>query len=80
MVFYLAVRKFVEQTACLEMLHLEDNVPVTTARRGRHDVLVKWKRNEYDDNQQVNDSANGAHTFWTLVQISVHQCWWCASG
>jgi hypothetical protein len=45
------------------MMHFNNNIAITTARSGGHDVLVERKGDEEDEYKKVYDRTNGAHSF-----------------
>lgn len=47
-------------------VHPDHDVPVASARCGRHNVLVEGKRDEDDDGEEVDGGADGAHTLGNL--------------
>lgn len=48
---------------------LPHHIPIPTAGRRSHDVLVEGERNEHDDAQQVHDSTHGAHGLRDLLLV-----------
>ena len=53
--------KAMQQSPGVDMVQLNDDVPVTTARSGRHNIFVKRKGYEDDDDEQIDDGAYCAH-------------------
>ncbi|KAF1737541.1 hypothetical protein CRV24_003161 [Beauveria bassiana] len=58
--------KHVREAALVDVLGLEDNIAVAAAARGRDNVLVKGKRYEDDDGEEVDGGADGAHALGQL--------------
>lgn len=58
-----------EEASLVHMFHLENHITVpATARRG-HDILVKRKRDEDNDGQEVHRRAHGAHALRDLALV-----------
>ena len=53
--------KTMQQSPGIDMVQLNDDVPVTTARSGRHNIFVERKGYEDDDDEKVDDGAYCAH-------------------
>lgn len=68
---HLAVRELVQESALVDMLGMQDDVPVPAAAGGSNNVLVERERGEDDDCEQVDDSADGAGAFWDLPPIGL---------
>lgn len=58
-----------QEPALLHMLDMEHNIPVAAPARGRHNVLVKRKGDKHDDDQEVDDGADGAHALGYLPAV-----------
>lgn len=68
---HLAVRELVQESALVDMLGMQDDVPVPAAAGGSDNVLVERERGEDDYGEQVDDGADGAGALWDLPPIGL---------
>lgn len=61
------MRKPVQEPPLFHVLNLQHHVLVAASARRRHNVLVKGKRDEANDHEQVHDGAHGAHALGQLA-------------
>ena len=52
-----------KRASSLELLHLNDRIPVAASRGSCNDVFIKGKRNENYDDEKIDNSADGSHAF-----------------
>lgn len=57
----LVVREAVQEAALVHMLDVQDNIAISSSAGGSNNVLVEWKRDEYDDSNEVDGGAYGTH-------------------
>lgn len=55
-----------QEAPLVDMARLQHHIAVPTATRRRHNILIKWERNEDDDGDQVHHGAHGAHALGDL--------------
>ncbi len=67
------MREAVQEPPCLNMLHLQHKVAITTSGRRSHDVLVERKWYEDNDYEEVYDCAHGTHRLWSVFAITYQQ-------
>ena len=60
-----------QETALIDVVNLENDIAVTSSARGGYNVLVEGEGNEYDDGEEVDHGADGAHTFRDLNRIGL---------
>ena len=58
-----------QESSRLNNLHLDDHISVPTSRCSSHDILIERKRNEHDDQKQVDNSADSTHSLGNLLLI-----------
>lgn len=68
---HLAVGELVQEAALVDVLGVQDNVPVPAAAGGGNDVLVEGERGEDDDGEQVDDGADGAGALGDLPPVGL---------
>lgn len=60
-----------QESALVDMLGMQDDVPVPAAAGGSNNVLVERERGEDDDCEQIDDGADGAGALWDLPPIGL---------
>jgi hypothetical protein len=60
---HLVVRELVQQPAHLHLFRHFHDISITSAGSRCYDVLVEWPRDKYDDNEEIDHGAHGAHSF-----------------
>lgn len=60
-----------QEAALVDVLGVQDNVPVPAAAGGSNDVLVEGERCEDDDGEQVDDGAYGAGALGDLPPVGL---------
>lgn len=68
---HLAVRELVQEAALVDVLGVQDDVPVAAAAGGSNDVLVEGEGGEDDDGEQVDDGADGTGALWNLPPVGL---------
>jgi hypothetical protein len=63
------MRKPVKEPSLLNMLNMEDNITIAASTSSRHDILVERKRNEDNDDQKIDNSANASHALRDLSLV-----------
>lgn len=58
-----------QQSPFLDKLDVHDNIPVSTTTSSDNDILIERERYEYDDDQEVDDGADGAHALGQVVAV-----------
>ncbi|QSZ32663.1 hypothetical protein DSL72_002242 [Monilinia vaccinii-corymbosi] len=67
------MRELVQEPPMLHLGHFAHDIPIPTAARRGHDILVEGKRDEDDDDEQVDDGADGAHRLGDLLAIALRE-------
>jgi hypothetical protein len=62
-----------QEPALLDMLDMQHNISIASTARRRHNVLVKRKRGENDDNQYVDDRTHGSHALRDFPSLELAQ-------
>lgn len=65
----LTMRKLVQQSSLLHILDIHDHISISATTSGHHNVLVKGKRDEDHDDDQVDDGADGSHALRQLLLV-----------
>lgn len=55
----------------LDMLYLDNQVAIASARCRRDDVLIEGEGNEYNYDQEIDYGADGTHGLWSEAQFSI---------
>lgn len=66
------MRKSVEVPTRLDLLHLQNHVPVASPGRGSDDVFIKRKRDKNNKQKQIYNCANRAHSLRSKAEVSWH--------
>lgn len=56
-----------QEAPLVDLLQLDDDIPISTTTRRGHDVLVERKRDKDDDDEEINGCAHCAHAFGNLA-------------
>lgn len=67
----LTMRESMQEPPRVNMLHLQHRILIPPSRRRRDDILVERKRNETNQDQEVNDRAYCTHSFGSADAASV---------
>lgn len=59
----LVVGETMEETSCLDMFDVQDDITISASGCCSHDILVERKRDESNHEQEVHHSAYCAHCF-----------------
>lgn len=68
---HFTMRELVQEATLVDMLGMQDNVPVPAAASGSNNVLVKWERREDDNGEQVDNCADCAGAFGDLPLVGL---------
>ena len=55
-----------EKSACLDLFHLLDNIPITSTGCCNDNVLVEGPRYEDNQNEEVDHGAHSPHSLRTV--------------
>ena len=82
---HLAVWESAQEPPRLDVLDLDDEIPVAAAGRGGHDVLIEREGDEDDDDEEVDHGADGTHRLgtaeWKRDMLAIgHEGCWTTSG
>ena len=58
-----------QQPPLLHMLNLQHHITIAAPARGRHNILVKRKRDKHNHHQQIHNSAHAAHALGDLLAV-----------
>lgn len=63
------MRKLMQEPARLHSIQLNDHISIPSSAGRRHDVLIKRKRDEADDDQHVHHRAHRSHGLGYLSPV-----------
>lgn len=64
------MRETVQKSPGFDMDFGQDDISITAARRGRHNIFIKRERDEDHDQQHIYNCGNDTHSLWSAGIIS----------
>ena len=59
-----------EESPCLQLVKLKNEISVSTSRGRSNNVLVEGKWYKRNENEEVDRGRNGAHSFRSRIDVS----------
>lgn len=67
------MREPMQEPTLVDVMHFKHDVPISASARGRDNILVKGKGDKYDDDDEVDGGAHGAHALGDLGPVRLAQ-------